>query len=47
MGRYMDENCRSEEDKDICINLAGQFDTLTQDMDPYALNFPLCLSVRP
>jgi carboxypeptidase C (cathepsin A) len=42
--QYMSNDCKDNEGKPVCQSLTNHFDALTQDMDPYALDFPVCQS---
>lgn len=39
---YLQAGCREDDSSAICASLMLKFDTLTADMDPYALDFPVC-----
>ena len=39
---YLAAGCDKDDSSDKCGNLMNSMDKLTQDMDPYALDFPVC-----
>jgi carboxypeptidase C (cathepsin A) len=43
---YNKNNCKTQEFSDACNKIYDQMSDLTQDLDPYALNFPVCTSAE-
>lgn len=40
--QYLDAGCKDDDSSDKCQELEDEFQTLTANMDPYALDFPVC-----